>query len=275
MIKRNGVSVMNARSRNANEAKSVLKILDDKKYTTPNGNVIDLSNDLDEMVKNTIHIKTFHNYTTTNKKKPFIEVVNEKTGQAAARLLFSGFKDVVALNFASGRNVGGGFLAGAIAQEEDLCRASGLYLSLKSKPMFYNENIVCPDSLYTDGIIYTPNVPFYKDEYGNLLEKPFKISIISSPAPNISSMDNIDLNVLENVLFERIKKILYVASAYNHNTIILGAWGCGAFGNDPEMVAKAFKAALNQVSDFSHVCFAVYDNRDGLPIFNTFKDIFK
>jgi uncharacterized protein (TIGR02452 family) len=273
MIKRNGVEVMNERTKNVSIAKETLEILKRGNYTSLNGETIDISASLDAALKGTILYKDPLPLKITEYKKPTLEVTNETTAQAAFRLGELGKTDIVALNFASARNPGGGFLAGAIAQEEDLSRASGLYACVKSKPIFYNENILCDDTFYTDNIIYSPKVPFFRNEFNLFIEKPFELSIISAPAPNVRSMENIDLNVLSNKLYDRAIKILQIADKHGHKNIILGAWGCGAFGNDSSMVAKVFLLALQQVPTFEHVCFAVFDNKPEFPIYTAFKGV--
>jgi uncharacterized protein (TIGR02452 family) len=88
-------------------------------------------------------------------------------------------------------------------------------------------------------------------------------------------MDIIDNKLLLRTLHQRAERILQVANARGHKNIILGAWGCGAFGNDPNIVADVFKSALLHVPYFEHVCFAVYDNREPPVIFETFKQVYE
>jgi uncharacterized protein (TIGR02452 family) len=278
MITRDGVALMNARTQNVSIAKETLAVLKQKHYTSPSGKVVDISTSLDAAIKGTILYKTDAELPDTDWETftPTIEVLNETTARAAVRLLALGKTDIVALNFASARNVGGGFLAGALAQEEDLCRASGLYACTKSKPVFYNENILLDGPFYTDNVIYSPKVPFFRDSYHNFLEAPFELSIISSPAPNLSSLTG-RIEGLEaktkGILRERAIRILDIAAHHGHKNIILGAWGCGAFGNDPKMVSEVFKLALEKIPAFEHVCFATYDDRDPPIVFETFKKI--
>src|SRR5277367_5007386 len=179
MIKRSGVEVMNARTTNVTLAKETQVILKSKYYSAPSGKVVDISALQDDAVNGTI----FYQGDVTEKEYQLvprtIEVVNETTAVAGARLAAQG-NNVVVLNFASARNQGGGFLSGAIAQEEDLCRCSGLYACLKRKPMFYNENIMCETNFYTDGMIYSPKVPFFRDQYNLFIEDPFTLSVISA-----------------------------------------------------------------------------------------------
>jgi len=274
MIKRDGVKLMNARTNNVSIAKETLAILKQKYYNSPNGNKINISEALDAAVKGSVLYQNEISFVENESVKlPLIEVTPETTAQAAQRLLCI-HKDVVVLNFASARNPGGGFLSGAIAQEEDLCRCSGLYSCLKSKPIFYNENILCDNTYYTDNIIYSPNVPFFRSEHFLFLENPFCVSVITAPAPNIRGMNNIDEKQLFDVLSNRISKILKIAAYHNHKNIILGAFGCGAFGNDPLMVAHIFLNSLKMFNYFGNVCFAIYSNKGDLTNLNAFKKIF-
>jgi uncharacterized protein (TIGR02452 family) len=271
MITKDGVAVTNARTKNASIAKETIKIIKEGHYTALSGAVIDLSEDFGAAIKGTILHQDplpIQQYTV---HVPTFEVLNETTAQAAVRLMALGMTDIVGLNFASARNPGGGFLAGAMAQEEDLCRCSGLYACIKNKPMFYNDNILCDDTFYTHNIIYSPKVPFFRDQYNLFMENPFTLSIISAPAPNLRNMESVDEKLVYNVLYERAVKIFQIAALYGHKTIILGAWGCGAFGNDAKMVANVFLDALKVVPAFEHVCFACFDNRPDANVFETFK----
>lgn len=275
MIKRDGVKIMNERSSNTSVAKETLDILKQKNYVGPSGKIVDITNEIDYAINGTIYYKDgiAPKGPYINQVSPVIKVTNETTAQASFRLLNEGKNRVVALNFASARNPGGGFLSGAIAQEEDLCRDSALYPCVKSKPLFYNSNIMCEDTFYTDDIIYSPQVPFFRNKDRTFFDTPYNVSIISSPAPNVRSMENVDETILASKLYDRAIKILQVAVANNHNNIILGAWGCGAFGNNPEMVSQTFLDALKAVPAFEHICFAVYDTRENTPVFNTFNKV--
>jgi len=275
MIKRNGIEIKTAQAPNIVAAKDTLNILKNKNYLVKD-KIIDISVALDNSIKNTkLYLPEDCFNSKNNLIKPTIEVTNETTTSAGLRLLNSGLENIVALNFASARNVGGGFLAGAVAQEEDLCRCSGLYLCIKSKPIFYNKNILCDDTFYTNHIIYSPNVPFFRNDNLDLLEEIFHISIISAPAPNVRAMENVDEDNLRSILEIRAARILQIAIENNHENIILGAWGCGAFGNDSKMIIEVFQKVLNRYPHFKHVCFAVFDNKINAPIFNAFKEAFE
>jgi uncharacterized protein (TIGR02452 family) len=277
MIKRNGVEVMNARTKNVSIAKETIAVINNQKYTSLNGNVVDISQEMDSAIDGTHYYEGDVAVGCPPDQAPIhpvIEVTNETTAQAAVRLQAAGKTNLVALNFASARNQGGGFLAGAIAQEEDLCRASGLYGCLKRKPLFSNANILCDDAFYTHGVLYSPNVPFFRDEHNLFLETPFLLSIISAPAPNLSGTQKEgNKNLLVGLIRERAIRVLQVAHANGHKNLILGAWGCGAFGNDPKMVSEAFMLALTKVPHFEHVTFAVYDTREPFILYETFKEV--
>src|SRR4029079_8799885 len=99
----------------------------------------------------------------TSAPRAAIEVTDETTQIAARRLVESeGVTDLVLLNFASARNAGGGFINGAKAQEEDLCRCSGLYPCLMSQPGYYEANRNNRSAIYTDHLIYSPQVPLFR-----------------------------------------------------------------------------------------------------------------
>lgn len=279
MIKRNGKEIINSVNIEKKKFKGVsgetLNILNEKKYKTVEGLEISLEKDIDEMVKDTTYYDELFNYDevfTPNQieKSEYqqIEITEETTTQAATRLGVD-LKDIVVLNFASGTNPGGGWLNGARAQEESLMYRSALFSSLIVKPMYYNSNNKSNNS-YTDGIIYSKNVPFFRDEY-LLLKSPYYLSIITCPAPYVKYQQQ---DELKNIIDKRIIKIIKVAIINGHKNIILGAWGCGAFGNDPEMVAQSFFEALNKLPYFDNICFAIHDTSEDKNTLNVFKRIF-
>src|SRR5262245_7868793 len=189
-------------------------------------------------------------------------VVQNETTLAAARRLTVNHR-TVALNFASAKNPGGGFLSGSEAQEESLARSSSLYACLDGRSMypFHRRH---GDPLYTDYVIYSPAVVVFRDQDGTLLETPFTCSFLTAPAPNAGAVlqrDPTRVDELRRALRSRINKVLSVAVAQGYDTIILGAWGCGVFKNDPRDVVAQFQAALTGdfAGAFRLVCFAVLD----------------
>ncbi|GHG66371.1 TIGR02452 family protein [Comamonas sp. JC664] len=204
-----------------------------------------------------------------------IEVTAEKAGAAARRLVEAGASHVGALNFASAKNPGGGFLGEAKAQEEDLARCSALYPCLLTQRDYYDANRADRSPLYTDHLIYSPDVPFFRDESLAFLEQPFQVSILTAPAPNAGVALSRDPGVKERlraVLQARALNVLRVAAHHGHRTLVLGAWGCGVFRNDPVEVAEAFALALAALPGaFTQVVFAVYERGGDGPNLRAFQ----
>ncbi len=191
-----------------------------------------------------------------------IHVTNETTLNAARRLITAGQRPV-ALNFASATHPGGGFLNGARAQEESLCWSSGLYACLVDQPM-YDFHRQRHDPVYTDYTLYSPDVPVFRDDEGHLLDEPYLCSFLTSAAVNANALLQRDPSrrpEIKPAMMERIHKVLTLGAAHGHTSIILGAWGCGAFGNDGAEMAAWFDRALR--TDFHGVyetiVFAVLD----------------
>jgi uncharacterized protein (TIGR02452 family) len=195
------------------------------------------------------------------------EVVNERSLQGTTRLTTTAQYDRVGvLNFASAKNPGGGFLGGAQAQEESLARSSGLYSSLLHCPDYYKAHKAFGSSLYSDRMIYSPACPVFRDDDGTWLERPYLVDFITSPAPNagaIRANTPEDLGRVESVLRERGNKLLALAAHHGCDALVLGAWGCGVFRNDPVMVAAIFGAHLRVGGGywgrFRHILFSVFD----------------
>jgi uncharacterized protein (TIGR02452 family) len=202
------------------------------------------------------------------------EVVPETTLAAARRLVGEGHR-VVALNFASARHLGGGFLNGARAQEESLCRASGLYRCINGNPM-YAHHAPMPGGMYTNYAIYSPDVPVIKDDDGTLLNEPYLCSFITSPAVNAGAIRDRERGLVEGEMERRVDKVLAIAAGHGHDAAVLGAWGCGVFKNDPGMVADLFRSALvtRFAGVFPRVVFAVYDSSVDGHVFGAFWDRF-
>jgi uncharacterized protein (TIGR02452 family) len=187
-----------------------------------------------------------------------VEVTGESTLAAARRL----GGDVAALNFASARSPGGGFLNGAQAQEESLARASALYHCLRAAPEFYAYHRSHRELTYTDRVIYSPRVPVFRDDRGRLLDAAYPVSFLTAAAPNRAMIvlnQPEHLAAVPGILRRRAGRVLQVAAAHGHRRLVLGAWGCGVFGNDPAEVADAFAGALADGPWFEHVTFAVLD----------------
>jgi uncharacterized protein (TIGR02452 family) len=200
-----------------------------------------------------------------------VQVSNETTLGASRRLLARGLRPL-ALNFANGVHPGGGFLQGARAQEETLCRSSALYLTLVDDPMYeHHRRRPRPDS--TDWAIYSPDVPVFRADDGRELEEPWLLSFITCAAPyapRIGQPESGDL------LQRRIARVLAITRALGYQALVMGAWGCGAFANDPQRTARDFRDALEGElrGAFSDVVFAITDWSPERRFLSPFRDLF-
>ncbi|WP_327169196.1 TIGR02452 family protein [Streptomyces subrutilus] len=195
-----------------------------------------------------------------------IEVTAESSTVAARRLAEdgSGGAPVAVLNFASARNPGGGYVRGAKAQEEALCRASALYATLLEAPEYYAVHRAERSTFYTDRVIHSPGVPVFRDDRGALLETPFRVGFLTSPAPNAGTIRRQEPERAAEIpaaLLRRGERVLEVAALHGYGRLVLGAWGCGVFRNDPAEVAGAFRSLLagRFAGAFDRVVFAVLD----------------
>lgn len=204
------------------------------------------------------------------------EVVNETTLAGIARLVSSGKTKVAALNFASAKNPGGGFLNGSQAQEESLARSSALHASLLCAWEYYERHRASPSLLYSDAMILSPGCPVFRDDSGTLLEEPHLATFITSAAPNAGAAANNrpeELAQIPDVFERRCEFVLALAASHGYKNLVLGAWGCGVFRNDPKVVANAFTFFLREpwIGRFQHVVFSVLDSSASQDTFSAFQ----
>ncbi len=245
------------------------------RYVGPAGPV-DISGEVKACVQATVHYGADHAHPNPAKgpHSTTYEVTNETTLSAHRRHLAKGHK-VVSLNFAAATNPGGGFLTGARAQEEYLCRSSALYLAIKDSPMYAFHRRE-GHKRYSDAMIYSPDVPVFRDDEHRLLPKPYLASFITSAAPLTKHLHPEELTLVADILRKRIWKILTVAQAHGHDSLVLGAWGCGAFGNDGNQVAALFRWALEDdfKGAFKEVTFAIVDTSPEKKFIGPFAECF-
>lgn len=256
--------------------------------------IIEQNVELQEAVKNSILNQDFISnndcincYSPHYVEEAHVIVSQYRSFEAAAKYRE---QKVAVLNFASATSPGGGVRSGAMAQEESLCRVSTLYPCLKDKLMwekFYSPHHVSQDSLHNDDIIYTPNVVVIKDDDYNMLKSPFLVDIITCSAPNLRpkpsngnacySADTVHISREELLLLHerRAKKILSVAAQKLVEVLILGAFGCGAFCNDPNVVATAYHNMIPEfLNCFKTIEFAIYCSPNNLQNLLAFREVF-
>ena len=201
--------------------------------------------------------------------------VTKSTTFDAARRLHAAYpeKRIAVLNFASAVNPGGGVTFGATAQEECLCRCSTLYPTLNQPSnweQYYNVNRANDSVLYSDACIFSPDVIVFKRDADIPADTPasewFAVDVITCAAPKLRRTifkENAPAIISPEELYKlhvkRAQHILTVAAANKADILVLGAFGCGAFANDPHVVSRAMFDALEGFEDcFDLVEFAVF-----------------
>lgn len=193
-----------------------------------------------------------------------IVVSGRRTFEAAEQ--YKG-KKVCALNFASSKNPGGGVANGARAQEECICRISTMYPCLVDDRVFGKfyqpHRTMFRDTLYNSDLIFTPGIVSFKTDDNEPKLRPedewFSVDVITCAAPNLSAFKRLENVDLEQLLMKRVERIFITAVNEGAEVLILGAFGCGAFRNPPDVVAGVMKKLTDKYSRYFEVIeFAVY-----------------
>ena len=199
---------------------------------------------------------------------PTIYEVHKETTLVGCKGLVDEGYNVAVLNFASARNPGGGFIKGSNAQEESLARASGLYHCIHDSTMyaFNEENAQRTKCMYTHQIIYSPNVPVFRDNDDELIKVPYKVSFITAPAVNAgeASKRGVKHETINKAMYARIDRILGIAKDKGHDALVLGSYGCGVFGNEIQNIGEIFCELLTgkYAGLFKKVVFSVLGDGD-------------
>ena len=224
-------------------------------------------------------------------------IVSGKRSLEAAEAYVKHGKKVCVLNFASATNPGGGVVNGSSAQEECICRCTTLYPCLNTDAMwnvFYKPHRKATNPLYNNDCIYTPDVCVFKSDtnFPEILpiDEWWNVNILTCAAPNLRERPSNAMNPhaagdnaakitpteLEKLLTKRIRRIFEIAVANGNEVLILGAFGCGAFRNPPEIVAKVFDAVKqNYITHFDTIEYAVYHTEREVANYEAFKRIVK
>ena len=213
---------------------------------------------------------------------------NADCGEIAKGLIEKGYKPAI-LNLASRRHPCGGYDAGMSAQEEALCRASTLSQSLYQ---YYDSKYKCVRDAQVSthynaypldidfGGIYSPDVTFFregKDKFYAFREQPFKCGVITVAALSFRESNrycNDELHFRasdggftpqgEVVQLNKIRTIYRIALKNGHDSIVLGAFGCGVNKLPSAAVANQFKAVLEEPEfkgKFAALAFAIMEGR--------------
>ena len=242
------------------------------RYTNRSGNQIDLRHLVDTARSSKISIAPDDPLPTSghhNFDEMRIQVANDTTLMASQRLLESGLKPL-ALNFANGVNPGGGFLQQTTGRSA--LSISALFVTLADDPM-YESHRKRPEPDSTDWAILSPDVPVFRNDDGTELDQPWLLSFLTCAAPYAPGVGQ---SLAGDLLQKRIHRVLAIARAYEYHSLVLGAWGCGAFKNDPRRTAADFRTALETKFSgvFSDIVFAVTDWSPERRFLGPFRDVF-
>ena len=228
-------------------------------------------------------------------KEESIAVTKHRSFQAAMQLSkeYPGSK-IAVMNFANAFHAGGGVTKGSSAQEESLCRCSTLYPLLYRRTLrdtFYKHHHDLNTPKASDSLIYTEGVIICKTDEGYPLrmkkEDWVTVDVITIAAPDLRAKSNQYAAVVGNgacmnqaELFgyhvKRAIHMLTVAASKGADILVLGAFGCGAFENDPCVVARAYKTALEEFPDvFRKIEFAVYCSPQNQENYEAFQKVFE
>lgn len=271
---------MNHLIENIKIARETLRIVREGRYRTSSGREVMLPSPSGYGTAEVIDTRQNRESVTRRNAGLFpcrFSVVAQDTFEAARRI----FHPVV-LSFANAFVPGGAFLLGSGTQEESLCRRSALYAAISSREAkgFYSYSRTHPVSQPHGRILYVGDVCVFRGTDNGFLEKPYVVDVVSAAAPNRRGFDCLLSRRRRNeVIIDRIRAIAFAAAFHGRRSLVLGAWGCGAFGNLPEDVAACFRRVLvdeGLCSFFDEVVFAIHggeNSRNFVAFQNAFSSL--
>ena len=238
-------------------------------YISPNDKVIQFPNPK-AMIDGTKFYgkKVVNDYDSIPRYDTEVKVINQDCIYAAKDLIDKGFNPCV-LNMASFSTPGGGVIKGSSAQEENIFRRTNIFQSLyQFHSIGENYGIEQKEERYpldyNFGGIYTPHVVVFKggsDTRYTPLEEPFEIAVVSVSAVKNPTLKNGKLEpwVIDTTK-SKIRQILDIALENGHDSLVLSAFGCGAYKTPPTEMAKLFKEVIeskNYKGAFKVIHFAI------------------
>lgn len=228
----------------------------------------------DSSFLDSLTIKKDDKDNNNQENKSVIEVVGEGIVQTVIDLYDKYKENVCILNFASGFSPCGGFLNGAMAQEEAIAYCSNLYKLQTDKQVYkyYNLNRDNNSCVYLDNMILS-EVVFFRDEKFNILDISDssdggfpKVSIVTAPAVNLKRAKRQGEKIAKpnDIMENRMRKILKLMAHSGKTNIVLGAFGCGAYGNDNRVICKIWHKLLieeNLQANFESITFAILNTQ--------------
>jgi uncharacterized protein (TIGR02452 family) len=238
-------------------------------YQSPSGRELELRDQILKSVRSSMLFRPDHVFDSSLPVIPragSITVTPETVCEACKRLIASDEK-IVVLNFGSATRPGGAFLNGRRGQEEAITRASALYPTISCHEEMYRYQLANPSPLATDFLIYSPDVPFFREDTGELMEEPFQVSIITAAAVQATQCRGKPRleSAIRETMKRRLRKVIQVTAQYGYRVLLLGASGCGICGNDPAVIAQIQKEIL--IDEGYAKCFDIIVN----PIYDGFR----
>lgn len=264
-------------------ARETLTIMEQGYYQYEN-NKINIQPDLEASIRASILLTPAQGTVLLDKYNktdtvciPHGRVENISTVDAIRTLAQEGRTAIGVLNFASAKNPGGGFINGAMAQEESLAASSTLYKTLTAHEEYYRNNRAQSSMMYTDHAIYSPDVIFFRDGRFQLVGNPVKASVLTLPAVNMGQvlLKGEDTAEAERVMRRRMKLSLAIFAEQGAKNLVLGAYGCGVFRNDPKQIAAWWKELLAEGMNqyFDSVFYAVLDHSKNKECIKAFENV--
>lgn len=276
------------RSMNAEIFRETTKYIREGGYTAPSGKRIRF--DFTKMLEGEACFKDELPAASSDVVPEGTQVMVEHNDclRVAERLVKEGYNPLL-LNFASAGHPGGGVESGARAQEETICRRSTLTRSIFS---FYPYTA----SKYHYGLhsgeqypitspfsaIYSPDVTVFREGIDcRLMENPYNVAVVTCAALNLNGMYSIKLThegrmpkAAIDITLNKIRTIFRIGLKYGHDSLLLGAFGCGAFKNPPEDMAKLFHTVMEEPEfkdKFRLITFAIIDRDPSNPNLKVFE----
>ncbi len=207
-----------------------------------------------------------------------ITVENLTTLRMTEKLLHEGLNPLV-LDMANRYSAGGGVRTGANAQEEIICRESNLMKALLK--IEQQDRYPLPEL----GGIYAPGVQFFRADPSEgyaFLERPLTASVFASAFYDCNTAHSgfdrpiDDRDYIANTK-DKIRTMLRAALIHGHDSLVLSAGGCGAFKNDPQLIASLYQEVFAEPEfkgQFRKIAFGIIDDHNGSNNFSTFKRAF-
>ncbi|EDO29211.1 predicted protein [Nematostella vectensis] len=267
-----------------------LQACNDFEYTLPGGRRVSFGS-FESVCKAATQTKPYHDASVTRVESGIttsIRVVNGDCLEEALELKRQGFKPAV-LNMASPKRPGGGYLTGAGAQEENLFRRTNYVQHLADPDKKFDPNRDWHFRLPEFSCVYSTDVMVFRaseDRGYAFLPEPVPMSFLAVAAypnpPCIKGSPRLIPEFVEKCK-RKIRLLLAVGLQQHHDSLVLSAWGCGAFRNPPQHIAQLFKEVLNEhefLNQYKHISFAIVDDanamrKGGIGNYNPFHDVFE